>query len=275
MDELPAGFERREVDGATVVARSDLVEALLAAGVDDPEALARRAPSGHTGRAGLGRIELGAAGAAIVRPLVRGGLVGLVVRRRSLDPGRALAELRLCAEASARGASVLEVLAAVTRRDGVGYTHGLVTREVVAARDLLAALRASEGPRARGRALAAAGRAIRRLHDAGVDHVDLNLKNVLLRADGEALILDLDRCRLTPGPASERVRQRNLLRLLRSWRKLAAAEARSVQARDPLRLARAYARGERELLRRLVSAGRRARFPLHRLRWRLLPPRLP
>ncbi len=275
MDDLPPGFERRAVDDAVVVARSDLIEALLAAGVDDPEGLARRAPSGHAGRGSLGRVELGAAGAAIVRPLVRGGLVGLLVRRRSLDAGRALAELRLCAEAGARGASVLEVLAAVTRRDGVGYTHGLVTREVVGARDLLAALRAGEGPRARARALAAAGRAVRRLHDAGVDHVDLNLKNVLLRPDGSALVLDLDRCRLAAGPASERVRVRNLLRLLRSWRKLAAAEPRSVQARDPLRFARAYARGERELLRRLVRAGRAARFPLHRLRWRLLPPRFP
>ncbi len=269
----PPGYERREVNGALLVLRSDLAEALVTAGVDDPEALVRRAPSELRGRGGLARLELGDA-SVIVRPLRRGGLLGLFVRRCSFDPRRARAELEVSAAAAARGAAVLEVVAAVTRPAALGYRHGLATLEVAGAQDLMTLLRGGPSPRQRARALRAAGRAIRALHEAGVDHVDLNLKNVLLRPDGQALVIDLDLCRLTDGPLPQPAREANLLRLLRSWVKLSVAEPAAVRPRDPLQLARAYAGRDREALRRWVRLGAAARFPLHRLRWRLLPPRV-
>ena len=46
-------------------------------------------------------------------------------------------------------------------------------------------------------------------------------------------------------------------------------------ARDPLYLARGYAAGERETLRRLVATGRGRRFLVHRLGWLFLPPHFP
>jgi len=269
MKALPAGYTCLEADGAVVVVRDGLQDALLGAGIQDPARLVARAPSPeHRGRTALAVVDLGESGRAVVRALTRGGALGRVVRRTSLDPQRAMAELRVSAQAAARGAQVLEVLAAVTRRRGWGYEHGLVTREVTGARDLLTVLRTEDG-RPRRRALAAAGRAIRRLHDAGVDHVDLNVKNVLLRRDGEALVIDLDRCHIGRGPAPEAVRVRNLLRLLRSWTKVRTTEPGATWPLDPLRVARTYAGGDRALLRRLVAAGRGQRFGLRRLSWRL------
>jgi 3-deoxy-D-manno-octulosonic acid kinase len=274
--ELPAGFQRVEFEGGTVVLRSRVAEVLLAAGVQDPEAVARTSPAPMRGRGQLGRVELGdGRGVALVRPLRRGGLLGKFIRRLSFDPWRSFSELTVSAEAAARGASVLDVLAAVTCRRPIGYHHGLVTREVQGARDLMRVLREDPLGRPRRQALVAAGRAIRDLHEAGVDHVDLNLKNILLAPDGRAIVIDLDRCRISEHPVPWRVRQRNLIRLLRSWTKLGASHPESVAPRDRLVLARAYARGDRDLMRRLTSAGSRARFVLHRLLWRLFPPRIP
>ncbi|MBX3471389.1 MAG: hypothetical protein KF878_31350 [Planctomycetes bacterium] len=267
--EPPPGFTRVERAGAVLVVRDGLADALVAAGIDDPEALVARSPAPLVGRGRLARVDLGAAGRAIVRPLLRGGLLGKLVRRVSFDRARALSELRVSAEAAARGAVVLDVLAAVTRPTGLGWRHGLVTREVEGAVDLAHALAAFPAGRERRRALRAAGAAVRRLHDAGVDHVDLNLKNVLLRPDGQALVIDLDRCRLGPGPAPAHVREGNLLRLLRSWTKLGVQAPGRTRPGDPLALLLAYAPDDRALRRRLVAAGRAARFGCRRVVWRL------
>lgn len=278
-DETPQGFTRIEREGAVLVLRDGFADTLLEAGIHDPQGLVTRSPSALVGRGRLARIDLGPAGRAIVRPLLRGGLLGKLVRRVSLDPWRALSELRVSTEAAARGAIVLDVLAAISRPGAIGWQHGLVTREVEGAVDLAAALRAwPEGP-ARWRALRAAGTAIRRLHDAGVDHVDLNLKNVLLDPRGKALVIDLDRCRLGPDPATFDVRARNLIRLLRSWTKLGVLVPGSTCPRDPLRLLHAYSlspvaspvtRDDRALERRLLALGRDQRFGCRRVAWRCL-----
>lgn len=275
LDDTPQGFTRVERGGAVLVVRAALADALLEAGIEDPEALVARAPSALVGRGRLARIDLPAGGRAVVRPLLRGGLLGKLVRRVSLDRRRALAELVVSVEAAARGALVVDVLAAVTRPAGIGWRHGLVTREVEGALDLASALAAFPAGAARRRALRAAGAAIRRLHDAGVDHVDLNLKNVLVLPGGdEARVIDLDRCRLGPGPAPAAVRERNLVRLLRSWTKLGVRSPGTTRPRDPLWLLAGYAPGRepeaRALRRRLVAAGGAAGFGCRRVVWRLL-----
>jgi tRNA A-37 threonylcarbamoyl transferase component Bud32 len=61
------------------------------------------------------------------------------------------------------------------------------------------------------------GATIRQLHEAGVDHVDLNANNLLVAADGTVWIIDFDRCRARGGRAW---RAGNLARLHRSLRKL-------------------------------------------------------
>ncbi len=273
-EDTPDGFTRVERGGATLVVRSALADALLEAGIEDPEALVARSPAALVGRGRLARIDL-PGGRAIVRPMLRGGLLGKLVRRVSFDRRRALAELRVSVEAAARGALVLDVLAAVTRPSGLGWRHGLVTREVEGALDLAAALVAFPDGDPRRRALRAAGAAIRRLHDAGVDHVDLNLKNVLLLPAGdEARVIDLDRCRLGAGPAPAAVRVRNLVRLLRSWTKLGVRAPGTTQRRDPLWLLAGYAPGPsaeaRALRDQLVVAGRRSGFGCRRVVWRVL-----
>lgn len=62
----------------------------------------------------------------------------------------------------------------------------------------------------------ALGRAIRQLHERQVFHADLNAHNLLLDAQGQAFVVDFDKCGLRPGHAWK---AQNLARLQRSLRK--------------------------------------------------------
>ncbi len=115
---LPRGYVRISRDGAVLVLRAGLEDALLGAGIAFPDDLVARSPSnGIKGRGPLSILEL-PGGRAVLRLYRRGGLLGTVVRRLSLDSDRAKDELFLHARALERGAPVPEPLAAVTRRSG-------------------------------------------------------------------------------------------------------------------------------------------------------------
>ena len=87
--DLPEGYVRTEREGARLVLREGLEDALLAAGVADPAGLIARHPASDLrGRARLARLEL-AEGTFLVRALTRGGLLGKVIRRLSWEAGRA------------------------------------------------------------------------------------------------------------------------------------------------------------------------------------------
>ena len=114
---------------------------------------------------------------------------------------------------------VLDVVGAVVLRATTGWRGFLLSHEVRGAVDLQAFLYA---PQAHAEwpvteALAAAGRAVRTLHDAGVSHADLHPKNLLLAGrTGEILVIDLDRARAFDGLLPDEERLTNLVRLGRA-----------------------------------------------------------
>ncbi len=60
---------------------------------------------------------------------------------------------------------------------------------------------------------------VRRFHNAGLDHVDLNCDNILV-AQGQVYLIDFDRCRLrAEGPSEATWKRANLNRLRRSVEK--------------------------------------------------------
>lgn len=133
---------------------------------------------------------------------------------------RPVREYRVGLALEAAGVPTPEHVGAAVYPAGVWYRGDLVTRFVEGSRDLAEALFGGSDDGA-APAMRASGRLVRRLHEAGLDHPDLNLKNILLAgpASGpEALILDLDRARLRRqlGP---RARDRMLERFWRSARK--------------------------------------------------------
>jgi 3-deoxy-D-manno-octulosonic acid kinase len=98
----------------------------------------------------------------------------------------------------------------------------LVTAEIPGAVTLLEALRDTPAGERRRALAAEAGRAVGRMHRAGVWHADLNLTNLLVAKAGAPVVtvLDFDRARLATKPLRPRARRGNLDRLARSLRKL-------------------------------------------------------
>jgi hypothetical protein len=168
---------------------------------------------------------------------------------------------------------VPEPLGLVVHAAGAGAARGwFLTREAEGAEDLRSLLlRLPPGDRARRDALRAAGRAVRRLHDAGGLHADLHVKNLLVLPDGAVLAADLDGARLVPGGPAREGRARQILRLDRSLVKLGFRSGRAVPASDRRRLVRAYLGDDRPSREESLRWRRRQKSELarHRLGWRL------
>lgn len=157
----------------------------------------------------------------VLRRYLRGGLPAAVSRDRYLflgeDRTRPFREFRLLVVLLARRLPVPQPVAARYLRRGLLYGGELVTERLPGAVPL--GWRWLEGAMTDAD-WETAGRCIRRFHDAGVQHPDLNANNVMLDGYGGAWLLDFDRGRIrTPGPWREKV----LERLARSLAKMAAA----------------------------------------------------
>lgn len=168
-----------------------------------------------------------------LRHFRRGGLMARVTADRYLWAGeaatRGFAEARLLARLVARALPVPVPVAARYARSGWSYRADLIT-VLIPGTHTLSALCTRDEPlddRRAGSIGRAAGQAIRRLHDAGVWHADLNAHNVLVDAGGRAWIIDFDRARERPPGAWA---ADNLARLRRSLEKLHAARGRPLDA---------------------------------------------
>ena len=158
-------------------------------------------------------------GSAVLREYLRGGLPARISRDRYFftgwDKTRPIAEFRILEQLSADRLPVPEPLAALTRRRGLFYSGSLLTRKISGAlplADLMMEKSERSGLWQR------TGRCIRRFHDHGVVHADLNARNILVDLDDQIYLIDFDRARIASGEKD--AYQRNLDRLQRSFRKL-------------------------------------------------------
>jgi len=203
-----------------------------------------------------------------LRPVRHGGLLGPLWRGAIWGATRPLAELETTAALRAAGAPVPRpVLVAAHRWAGPLWTAVLGTVHVEGGRDGLAWLASEPDPVRLRRGIRAAGIAIRRFHDAGGRHADLQPKNLLFRECAETTevtVIDLDRSRCGAPPDAAR-RMQELMRLLRGLRKRGVE--RRVGARGLLAGLVAYCDGDRELRRALLTHLRRERRRLARHAW--------
>ncbi|HSP95882.1 MAG TPA: lipopolysaccharide kinase InaA family protein [Candidatus Dormibacteraeota bacterium] len=174
------------------------------------------------GRGGVGAFLLRPDLGVVLRPYRRGGLIGRVNRGRYLGlAARPFRELRAAVAVAAAGVPTPEPLGAAVLWDAPGlYRGAFVTRELWGAANLWRFLQQAPAAQ-RGAACAAAAALVRRLHDAGALHPDLNLQNFLIRrgASGiDAWLIDLDGVRFTA--VSARHRRAAFDRICRSIRKL-------------------------------------------------------
>lgn len=179
------------------------------------------AVSSH-GRAAVYRFPL-TDGLGILRPYRRGGAVRLILNDSYLFVNRPRREWDIHGFLFDRGFQVPEPLGVVWERRGMVYRGAIATRWVDAV-DILEF--SGEDPEEARSIYRQLGETIRRMHDLGVYHADLQVKNILVRRDNSSVfIIDFDNARLVDR-VSAILRARNLLRLRRSCAKNGmAAEA--------------------------------------------------
>jgi 3-deoxy-D-manno-octulosonic acid kinase len=153
----------------------------------------------------------------VLRHYRRGGFIARFNADRFLwtsEVGsRPVREIRLNLTLHAAGLPVPLPVAVRYEREGLVYRADLITEYLPDTRTFAACL--AEGDVSLP-VWAAIGRCIRRFHDYGLCHADLNAHNILLRGD-DVLLVDFDRCaRRPPGLW----RDANLARLRRSLDKL-------------------------------------------------------
>jgi len=266
----PRWLERRERARYWLVDAA-LAEPLAALGWPEWGAVERalRGGSAGSGRAATAILALPDRAERIhLRPVRHGGLFAPLWRSAIWGFARPAAELHATARLRDAGAPVPRpVLVAARRASGPFWSAVVGTQHVEGARDGIAWLAAQPSPSELSRGARAAGAAIRRFHDAGGSHADLQIKNLLLRErDGalEVLVIDLDRARAGAPPSAAR-RMRELMRLVRALHKRGLAE--QVGARGCAAALSAYCGGDRALRRALLAHLPRERRRLARHAW--------
>lgn len=227
---VPAGFSVAREGERFRIARAGLEEGLkdlMAKSLRDLRSMAgaARVPAGRAEPVSVPLPDRLLPGwkRVLVRPYSHGGILRRVRGRTFLGPGRALRELAVNHAALRRELPVPPQFGLTLHRRGalrwrmeawIGWIPGAVP--------FSAALRdRSMRPARKRRLLDAAAAAIRRCHDGGLLHHDLNSRNVVVRREGEnwrAWLIDLDRARLVPRlPVRARIGQ--IARLFRSLAK--------------------------------------------------------
>ncbi|QFI53283.1 3-deoxy-D-manno-octulosonic acid kinase [Aeromonas simiae] len=153
----------------------------------------------------------------VLRHYYRGGMVGKLVRDRfwfeGVEGSRAMAEFALLEQLCARDLPVPRPYAARMSKSGPFYRADILLERIRGAKDLVDLLKKGPVPDATWQRI---GQVIRRFHDAGVYHADLNSHNILIDRDDKVWLIDFDKGAIrSPGPWQ----QANLERLLRSFNK--------------------------------------------------------
>ena len=195
----------------------------------------------HGGRGWARRVVLPGGTVVFLRKYLRGGLPRLLVRDVFiLRPERPIRELVVTEAARAAGCPVPHVLAVAIEEALVGYRGWIVTEALEGVRPLIDVY-AERDERARVALMKEVGAGIRKLHAAGIYHVDLTGYNVLVDATDRILFVDFDRSFQGP-PDSGRWARAGRHRFWRSMAKLTAARGVALPAASIEWLAEGYRR---------------------------------
>jgi 3-deoxy-D-manno-octulosonic acid kinase len=161
-----------------------------------------------------------------LRHYQRGGLVAKVSHEQYLYTGlsrtRPWREMLVNQNLYEQGLPVPVPVAARVCRSGLGYRADLITGRIQAV-PLLEILQSGGGENLWKQVVAL----MQRCFQAGLDHPDINVRNILVKPDGELSMIDFDNAHLGAKPDAL---CRNIKRLLRSVYKYAAAHGATAEA---------------------------------------------
>ncbi len=222
---IPDGYTLlRPEPGLALLLRQGLLPLLEQAGLTRfpiPPPYAAHGPEPAAGRGTAWRVELGDGPPLVTK---HGGLLGKLRGDRYSGVNRQFEEIRVCQAARAAGLRVPLIQCLWVKRAGrFSSRMAAATREVPGARDLFHALGDLREASERGLLLAAVAAEVRKLHDAGILHPDLNLGNILVAGtadEAEIHLIDFDRATVMDRPLDRKERQGALTRMYRSLAKL-------------------------------------------------------
>jgi 3-deoxy-D-manno-octulosonic acid kinase len=183
-------------------------------------------PSRFAGRETLRSVTLKNGENALIRAYHHGGVFRWITGKTFFSwPPRPFRELAITEELRRRGVPTVEVYGAgVEGIIGPFYRGWLITRELKGSYDLWTALQNGFVRKwTAEKVLRSVASSLRSLHREGVYHSDLNLKNILVKAepDGvQAYIIDFDKAVLFVAGLPDPLVKKNLRRLFRSVSKL-------------------------------------------------------
>lgn len=272
LPELPAEFVLTRSAQGVCARHRDWIDTLERAGYG-PQSEPDVRTSALAGRRPLEEFET-PRGTLLLRRFTHGGLLRALTGSRFGDPARPFHELALSSSLLARGlATPLLVGARARAAPGGGWFLDVLSLRVGESHDLereLQELRAgAPRPADFSGLLFRTGAFVRDLHEAGLYHVDLTPKNLLVRG-AQFLVLDLDRSFLLQ-PLPDEARERNLRRLLRFVLRREERGRRGLRATDYPRFLCGYEarRAERRRLTRALFDAHRRQLGWHRIGWGL------
>ncbi len=254
--ELTSHYVEVRSPAASWIAARDCAEAIARGAADFLFEGRPRVPiETGSGRGPIARFSL-AGKAAVGKRALHGGLLGPLLGGLYLGNRRAMDQVRVTVRLRSAGVATPEMLAAGTERVlGPLRAHAIVNRELPGGRNLLELAGDAPARPVRREFLVECAGLVRRMHEAGFQHADLNVGNLVLERVGEGSVLnvvDHDRGRFRR-VVTPRQRLGNLARLLRSYEKWIAPRLR-LSGREEILFLRCYAGSDRALLRRLVHA---------------------
>jgi 3-deoxy-D-manno-octulosonic acid kinase len=278
---LPDGFSLMKVGRAELVIKDLHKDRLMGRKIHNPEALFRqhgdkaRFMEGRGFLISLPMYEKGSE-RMVIRHYEHGGIFRALTSDLFLGGSRPFRELSITEMARKAGLPTMEVLVAVKRPVFWPFYKGdLVSREIPNSTDLiqyLARLRKARGLKQLSKKrelIRQAGRLVRKMHEVGIYHSDLHLKNFVVEVKegtlGSLHIIDFDRATIIHPLKSDKWFG-NLLRLDRSVEKW-AAKGLPITRTDRLRFLKSYLGGEEE---RKASVRKYLKgYLLRRMRYRL------
>ena len=229
---IPQRYELVRRGTTLIVVSTEYRDVLLEQGIDRPDTLLRQAvffdELAGRGKVGVLPIMGRPFERMIVRQCLRGGVIRFVNRDRYLGNQRPFEELWISELAASAGIPTPQVLAAVSvRTTGRFWKNYLFIKELPECLDIptyLIRLREQNPGRLfdeKHRILYSIAELIKKMHKQGIEHGDLNMKNILVNIHdpSQLYIIDWDKSRIKSRLSSPAQRA-NVLRLCRSLIKL-------------------------------------------------------
>lgn len=273
---IPSSFSLIKKGNVFILLEDGYKEAVLKQGIDDLRTFlkkSRQTSHYHRGRALHPCLPLEDNKRMVLRQYLHGGLLRAITGRLYCFGARSFRELALTEEIRSCGIPTIPAIGAIHHRIFYPFYRAyFLSLEVPQAIDLIQYFNGLGVPPSRGnlsskrKTIRSAGLLIRKFHQAGFFHSDLQLKNILVARD-ELLLIDFDRS-YRKSNLSIRERIKDLLRLNRSvekWKRVGLPITRT----DRWRFFLAYAGNDNTTRESMERALRTypLRFLFYRFGW--------